>query len=114
MAAFGFIDGVKAGIVRFPHHPIAEIERLDGIKGYADADIAPMRIEAILHRAKKKDFFDLELLIRVHGLHAILAWHRKKSPDNSIAISIPYSITHFKDAKDSEAPSACRARPGRR
>ncbi len=103
-AVFGFIDGVKVDIVRFPNHPIAEIERLDGINVYADADIAPMKIEAILHRAKKKDFFDLELLIRVHGLPAILAWHRKKYPGNAIAISIPYSISYFKDAEDSEDP----------
>lgn len=103
-AVFGFIDGVKVDIVRFPHSLIADVQVLDGIKIYADADIAPMKIEAILHRAKKKDFFDLDLLIRAHGLPAILDWHRLKYPDNSTAISIPYAITYFKDAEDSEEP----------
>lgn len=63
-----------------------------------------MKIEAILHRARKKDFFDLELLIRHHGLRQIMEWHRLKYPDNSIAISIPYAITYFKDAEEDENP----------
>jgi hypothetical protein len=71
---------------------------------YADEDIAAMKVEAILHRAKKKDFFDLELLLRMHGLAQVMACHRRKYPDNSIAISVPYAITYFKDAEDSEDP----------
>ena len=103
-AVFGSIDGIKVDLVRFPHPRIAELVHEDGIRIYADADIAPMKVEAILHRAKKKDFFDLELLLREHGMPAIMAWHRRKYPDHSLAISIPYALTYFKDAEDSEDP----------
>jgi len=103
-AVFGFVDGVKVDIVQFPHHRIADVQSEAGIPLYADADIAPMKIEAILHRAKKKDFHDLDLLLRQHGLATIMDWHRKKYPTNSIPISIPYAVTYFKDAEESEDP----------
>jgi hypothetical protein len=103
-AVFGFIDGIKLDIVHFPHQRIAELSLEGGIPMYADADIAAMKIEAILHRAKKKDFYDLEVLLRKHGLAQVMEWHRTKYPDNSIAISVPYAITYFKDAEDSEDP----------
>lgn len=103
-AVFGFVDGVKVDIVHFPHPRIADVRNEDGIPLYADADIAPMKIEAILHRAKKKDFYDLDRLLREHGLAAIMDWHQRKYPTNAIAISIPYAITYFKDAEESEDP----------
>lgn len=103
-AVFGFVDDVKVDIVHFPHQRITDVRHEDGISLYADADIAPMKIEAILHRAKKKDFYDLDILLREHGLPAIMDWHRQKYPTNAIAISIPYAITYFKDAEDSEDP----------
>jgi len=103
-AVFGFIDGVKVDIVHFPHPCIAEVQEEDGIAMYPDPDIAAMKVEAILHRAKKKDFYDLDILLRAHGLPKVMEWHRQKYPDNSIAISIPYAVTFFKDAEDSEDP----------
>lgn len=103
-AIFGFVDGVKVDIVHFPHKRIAEVHLEEDVPMYADPDIAAMKIEAILHRAKKKDFYDIEILLRQHGLPTILQWHQRKYPDNSIAISIPYAITYFKDAEDSEDP----------
>lgn len=103
-AVFGFIDEVKVDLIHSPHPCIAPVEEREGFRMYADADIAPMKVQAILDRAKKKDFFDLDLLLRAHGLPKIMEWHRRKYPDHSIAISIPSAITWFKDAEDSEDP----------
>lgn len=103
-AAFCTIAGVKVDIVKDPHARIAQIEVIDGLRMYADDDIAPMKIEAILHRGKKKDFWDLDELLKAHGFQWILDKHRTKFPDNSIAISIPYAITWFVDAEESGTP----------
>jgi hypothetical protein len=75
---------------------------------YTDEDIAPMKIAAILHRAKRKEFWDLAELLDAHGLQWILDRHRARYPDNSIAISIPYAITYFVDAEDSEDPMSLK------
>lgn len=103
-AAFCTIAGVKVDIVKDPHLRIMDVEVVNGIRSYADDDIAPMKVEAILHRGKKKDFWDMAELLREHGLQWILDKHRQKYPDNSIAISIPYAITYFTDAEESDAP----------
>lgn len=103
-AAFCTIAGVKVDIVKDPHARISEIEVVDGIRLYTDDDIAPMKVEAILHRGKKKDFWDMDVLLGAHGLKWVLDKHRSKYPDNSIAISIPYAITWFVDAEASEDP----------
>lgn len=109
-AAFCTIAGVKVDIVKDPHPRINDIVIQDGVRMYTDEDIAPMKIEAILHRGRKKDFWDLDVLIAEHGLGWILDQHRAKFPDNSIAISIPYAITWFVDAEHSEDPVSLKGR----
>jgi len=52
---FCFIDGIKVDIVHFSHQPIAPTEVYEKIRFYSDADIAAMKIQAILGRGKKKD-----------------------------------------------------------
>ena len=105
-AVFCFIQGVKVDIVRFPHARIADLVVEDGIRMYDDVDIGPMKIEAMLHRAQKKDFWDLEQLLRVHGLQELLDNHRRKYPKNTIMISIPRALGYFEDAEESEEPKA--------
>ena len=50
---FCFIDDIKVDIVHFPHLPISEIDIEDAIRIYSIADIAAMKIQAILGRGKK-------------------------------------------------------------
>lgn len=101
---FSMIGDLKLDIIKDPQPRISTIEVVEGIRFYMDDDIAPMKIEAILHRAAKKDFWDLEVLLQKHGLEWILAKHQQRYPDNSIGISIPYAITWFKDAEESQDP----------
>jgi len=101
---FCFIDDVKVDIVHFPHLPISAIEVEDGIRFYSNADIAAMKIQAILGRAKKKDFWDLAELLQHYSLQQIMDWHKQKYPSQMLAISIPYAITYFVDADESDTP----------
>jgi predicted nucleotidyltransferase component of viral defense system len=101
---FCFIDDVKVDIVHFPHFPIAPVELEEGIRFYSNADIAAMKIQAILGRGKKKDFWDLFELLQHHALQQIIDWHKQKYPSQMLAISIPHAITYFVDADESETP----------
>ncbi|MBK9764045.1 MAG: nucleotidyl transferase AbiEii/AbiGii toxin family protein [Flavobacteriales bacterium] len=103
-AVFGFIDNVKLDIVRFPHARIADVIEIDGLRLYDDADIGPMKIEAILHRGQKKDFWDLLELLKAHGVQWIMDKHRLKYPKSTISISLSKAITYFVDAEKSETP----------
>ncbi len=71
---------------------------------YGSADIAAMKIQAILGRGKKKDFWDLYELLQHFSLQQIMDWHKQKYPSQMLAISIPHAITYFVDAEESEPP----------
>ncbi len=101
---FCFIDDIKVDIVYFPHLPISSIEVVDGIRFYSCADIAAMKIQAILGRGKKKDFWDLYELLQHYSLQQIMDWHKQKYPSQMLAVSIPHAITYFVDADESETP----------
>jgi predicted nucleotidyltransferase component of viral defense system len=99
---FCFIDKIKVDIVYFPHQLIAPIETEKGIRFYSSADA--MKIQAILGRGKKKDFWDLHELLKHYSLQQIMDWHKQKYPNQMLAISIPNAITYFVDADNSETP----------
>lgn len=101
---FCFIDNVKVDIVHFPHLPIAAIEEENKIRMYGNSDIAAMKIQAILGRAKKKDFWDLYELLKDYSLQQLIDWHKQKYPSQMLAISIPHAITYFAEADESETP----------
>jgi predicted nucleotidyltransferase component of viral defense system len=98
------IQHIKVDIVYTPHLPIASTETIDAIRMYSSSDIAAMKIQAILGRAKKKDFWDLDELLHHYTLQQIIDWHKKKYPNQMLAISIPNAITYFVEANESETP----------
>jgi hypothetical protein len=76
----------------------------DGIRMYSSADISAMKIQAILGRAKKKDFWDLYELLQYYSLQQLIDWHKQKYPGQMLAISIPNALTYFVEADESETP----------
>ncbi len=101
---FCYVNKVKVDIVYFPHTLISPIETEQGIRFYSNTDIAAMKIQAILGRGKKKDFWDLHELLQHYSLQQIMNWHKQKYPSQMLAISIPNAITYFVDANESETP----------
>ncbi len=101
---FCYIKKIKVDIVYFPHLPIAPFEVEQRIRFYSSADIAAMKIQTILGRGKKKDFWDLHELLKHFPLQQIMDWHKQKYPNQMLAISIPNAITYFTDADESETP----------
>jgi len=101
---FCFIQKIKVDIVYFPHSPIDKIEEVDNIRMYSSADISAMKIQSILGRAQKKDFWDLYELLQHYTLQQLIDWHKQKYPSQMLAISIPNAITYFTEAEESETP----------
>jgi predicted nucleotidyltransferase component of viral defense system len=101
---FCFIDNIKVDIVHYPHPIIHQPEVIDGIRLYSSEDIAAMKINAILGRGKKKDFWDLSELLHHFTLEELISFHEKKYPSQNLLITIPQAITYFDDAEESEAP----------
>ena len=101
---FCFIDNVKVDIVHYPHQRIAPLIIDDDIRMYDSKDISVMKIQAILGRGKKKDFFDMAELLQHYTLAEIIDNHSKKYPNQMLLISIPQELIYFTDAEESEDP----------
>ena len=102
---FGYIDSLKIDFVR--HHHFQQIDKVvieDGIRMFGDRDIIAMKIFAIIQRAQKKDFWDLAELLQHYSFQFCMNAYFEKYPSNQMLISIPYSVTYFVDAEESEDP----------
>lgn len=105
---FCYIDHVKVDIVSYPHPRIAPLQVINGIRMYDSADIAAMKIQAILGRGKKKDFWDIAELLNHYSLNEIIENYYRKYPGQMLLISIPQALIYFADADESEDPVCLR------
>ena len=103
-AVFCKINKVKVDLVQYSHPLIDAIEVVDGIRLYSNKDIAAMKINAILGRGVKKDFWDLFELLKLYSLNDIINFYNQKYPNQQLLISIPNALTYFEDADDSPDP----------
>ncbi len=101
---FCFIDDIKIDIVHYPHKIIAPLDIRDGIRMYNSIDISAMKIQAILGRGKKKDFWDIAELLNHFSIQDIINNNSQKYPNQMLMISIPQALTYFTDANESEDP----------
>ena len=106
---YGFIDNVKMDLVR--HHffnKISDTIVVDGIRMFGDQDIMAMKSLAVLKRGVKKDFYDINELLNHYSIEDFIISYKKKYINNSIPISVPYALTYFVDADESEDPVCIR------
>lgn len=107
---FGFIEDVKIDFVK--HHYFKQIGNViveDGIRMFSDDDIIAMKIFAALKRAHKKDFWDIAELLNHYSLDECIKMYYKKYQNMQLLISIPYALTYFEDADESEDPVSLKA-----
>ncbi len=101
---FCFIESVKVDIVYYPHQIINPCLDINEIRIYHPKDIAAMKIQAILGRGKKKDFWDVAEMLNHLTVQDFLSAHQEKFPTQQLLISIPQALTYFTDADESEDP----------
>lgn len=103
-AIFCYIQNVKVDIVEYKHNQVADAEILGNLRLYNSLDIMAMKVNAILGRGKKKDFWDIAELLQHYTIAECIEAHSKKYPGQQILISIPIALTYFVDADESEEP----------
>jgi predicted nucleotidyltransferase component of viral defense system len=101
---FCFVENVKVDLVPYRHPLIRPIQVIDGIRMFSLEDIVAMKIQAILGRGKKKDFWDIAELFKHFKLKEIIAFYKEKFPSQMLLISIPQALSYFDDADESEDP----------
>jgi predicted nucleotidyltransferase component of viral defense system len=101
---FCFIHAAKVDIVKYPHPTIRPILNVDGIRMYSVEDIMAMKVQAILGRGKKKDFYDVAELLQHYTVTDFVAFHKEKFSTQNLLISVPQTLTYFEDANEDEDP----------
>ena len=67
-------------------------------------DIIAMKINAILKRAVKKDFWDIAELLKHYSIEDFISFYENKYPSQQLLISIPQAIIYFDDAEEGPDP----------
>lgn len=105
IGVFGLIGDIKLDMVNYYHHPLIEkISTIDDIRLYHVNDLMAMKVAAILKRGVKKDFWDIAEILKYHTMQHLIDCYTKKFPAQQLLISIPYALTYFTDAEESETP----------
>lgn len=107
-AIFCFIHDIKVDFVHYPHALIENKDSIDGIRIYSTEDIISMKMNAILGRGKKKDYWDIFELLHHFSLEQMIDYHSRKFPSQQLMISIPQALVYFEDAEQSEEPISLR------
>ncbi len=105
---FCFIDDVKVDIVKHPHPIIKPINTVDNIRMFSEEDIIAMKVQAILGRGKKKDFWDIAELLKHYSVDEFVKFHKEKYTTQNLLISIPHAMIFFEDANESEDPKSLK------
>jgi predicted nucleotidyltransferase component of viral defense system len=100
----GFVNNVKLDIISHPHPLIREIQKIDGIRFFSKEDIIAMKVQAILNRGKKKDFWDVAELLKHYTVADFVNFHKEKYSTQNLFISVPQALTYFVDADESADP----------
>jgi predicted nucleotidyltransferase component of viral defense system len=101
---FCFIDNAKVDIVRHPYPLIRPELNIENIRMFSAEDIIAMKVQAILGRAKKKDFWDVAELLLHFSVADFVQFHKEKYSTQNLLITVPQAITYFLDAEESEDP----------
>ena len=97
------VDGVKVDFVNYRYSWIDEAVIDSDITLASVKDIAAMKIAAVIGRGTKKDFIDIDMLLRSFSLQELLELYMQKYPDGSLFIAMK-SLAYFEDAESDPMP----------
>lgn len=97
------IQGIKVDFLRFNYPTLRPIRKEGNLRLLTPEDIAPMKLDAIAGRGKKKDFYDLYFLLEKMPLQFMLDLHYEKFK-HSTTFHIVKSLTYFEDAEEDDPP----------
>lgn len=101
---FCYINDIKVDIIHYPHPLIDEVIISDKIRLAGDKDLIAMKLQAVLGRGVKKDFYDIAEFFNHYAISEMIELHKEKYPNQMLGISIPQALIYFEDAEKNENP----------
>jgi len=97
------INGIKVDFVDYQYDLIDPINVIEGIRIVSKKDIAAMKLNAIVGRGSKKDFFDVVQLLKEFSLMQMISFYKLKYPSGS-EFMVLKSLMYFDDAENEPDP----------
>ncbi len=97
------VDDVKVDCVRFRYPFAFPLIQTDGIRLADIRDVAPMKLDAVMKRGSKKDFFDMYYLFEQFTPAEIMDWY-KTMFKHETTFHVVRSLVYFEDAEQTEEP----------
>jgi predicted nucleotidyltransferase component of viral defense system len=103
---FGFIGQIKVDFVQQYNHPLIDKPILDAnnIRLINKHDLIAMKVNAIMKRALKKDFWDIAELLHYYSVDDFIRFYKQKYPSQILMIAVPQAMIYFDEAEESEDP----------
>lgn len=99
------LNGTKISFLQYPYPVLDPFKEYEGIKLASILDIACMKINAVLQRGEKKDFYDLFEILKEYSLPDILnAFETKFRKFDYQKLPILKSLVFFDDAEKNPEP----------
>lgn len=99
-----YIDDIKVDLIYYSQPLIREKQVRDGLRFFSIEDLIVMKVNALLGRGKKKDFWDVAELLQHYTVSDFVNLHKEKYSTQNQFISVPQALTYFVDADESEDP----------
>ena len=97
------IDQVKVEFLNHAYPQIAPHESIANIRMWSLPDVAAMKLNAIVNRGSKKDFYDIAALLGRYSIETMLGFYKEKYNPASMLMIIR-SLSWFEDADQEPDP----------
>jgi hypothetical protein len=67
-----------------------------------------MKVQAVLGRARKKDFWDIATLLEHYTVDDFTQFHKEKYSTQNLFVTVPQAISYFADAEDDLDPKSLK------
>jgi len=100
------ISGIKVSFLGYHYPVLFPFQPFQGVPVADTADIACMKISAIAGMGSRRDFVDLYVTAKLHGLAQLLELFKKKYAQIDFnRVHVLKSLTYFKDAEEEPMPN---------
>lgn len=99
------IEGTKVSLLGYAYPVLFPFQQFAGVDVADPRDIACMKVSAISGRGTRRDFVDLYVVSKHHGLQQIVEWFREKyAQANYSRVHVLKSLTYFDEAEQDPMP----------
>jgi predicted nucleotidyltransferase component of viral defense system len=105
-------DGVRVGFYGYGFPLIASLVEFEGTRLASIEDIALMKLDALLSRASRKDFYDLYFICNLIPLHHLLDLAPQKYPSvRDFETQATKRLVYFENAENESDPELLKNAP---